>query len=164
MVKYDSFKEAIEKSELIGIFSYGLLIFSTVLASGMFGIPRFITSDIPNNNKFVSKFAWIDNIKGTGVEEYVVMVFRWIIKLVFFLFSAIFGFIWYIFVLYPSYAWKGIDSLKTLNKNEEWYYENAKNLISMIIFSIWTILLYRSILKYNLIKENIEENTEENIN
>lgn len=74
-----------------------------------------------------------------------------------FFLSAIFGFLWYIFVLYPSYAWKVIDSLKKLNIKEEWYYENAKNLIAMIIFSIWTILLYRSILKYNFIKDETEE-------
>lgn len=156
-MRYNSFKETIEKSELIGIFSYGLLIFSTILASGMFGIPRFITSPIPSNNNFLSKFSWIDNIKGSGTDEYALMVIRWIIKFIFFLVSAVFGFLYYIFVLSPSYAWNGIESLKTLNIKEEWYYENSKNLIAMIIFSIWIIFLYRSILKYNLIKEEIDE-------
>lgn len=147
--EYNSFKQAVEESALVGIIAYGCFLGSTVLASGLFGIPRFIVTPIDYNG-----FMWIDKIK---VDKFDIgVLLRWPLKIILFIFATIVGSIGY-FGLSVKYAWKGIESLKEFNTKEDWYYQRALSLLSMVVFATWFILLYRNIIKYNVVQDVVDD-------
>ncbi len=147
--EYESFTETVLNSALIGIIGYAALLGSTLLASGVFGIPKFIKTAIP-----YERLTWIDETK-IGNRD-ILMPFRWIVKIIIFFLASIIGFFYYFCWMAPKSVWEDtIDTLST-GKNE-WYYDNAKNFLSMVVFTCWFMLFYRSIVQYNTVEKIIEE-------
>lgn len=155
--EYDSFTEAVLNSALIGIVGYAALLASTALASGLFGLPKYL----------VTPWQWE---KGRGpVLRFVVAI---TIKFVFFFLSAIAGTLFY-FALQIRYlvhfATNGATEWPNYSENdkfplsewwgekEEWSFDSAKNFLSMVVFTCWFMLFYRSIVQYNTVEKIIEE-------
>lgn len=152
-VKYKNFEDAVMKSAVINIIVYVCLLLSTILASGFFGIPRYLVTPFEKSSFFTNVDNW---------HWFFVIIF----KIFSFFFAAIYGcfsFFGY-YILYSLNAFRDSSKLEDLKKitiTKEWEYESAKNLISMIVFSMWCILLARSIVKLNLIEDVIEEENKE---
>lgn len=153
--QYDSFEEAIEKSELVGIIAYTTFIINAVFISGFFGIPRYIVTE--HNESFM--YGWNPWLK-------------YPVRLLMFFFSTIFGTISYIFVNFLFIVQGGyrgpnvegkienmdtIEAFKNITTIKKYEYESTKDFLSMILFATWVIFLYRMILKYKAFQEYIEE-------
>lgn len=139
-----SLEDQILDSAYLGIISYSCLILTTIIASGFFGIPRFLVTDSE---------TFVDHNVATRI----------IFKLPLFFLSSLFAFVGYFFVSAYQMVLKikdgnitpaGFDEIYEKNK---WFHTNTINFISMVILTGWALLLYKNIKQSRIVKQIITE-------
>lgn len=150
-----SLEDQILESAYIGIISYCCLILTTILVSGFFGLPRYLLTPFNPNTNFIT-YVIETNLHG---------FLRFLVKLPLFFITAIaafFGYLGFYFghIAYAMGTFKlSVSFLDNLHK-EPWYlwlHTNALSFLSMIVFTGWCLLLYKSIKQNILIKKIVAD-------
>ena len=148
--EYETFEEAVMESALVGIVGYAALLTSTLIASGIFGLPKFMFTPLP----------WDIEKKCEKCPKFIFVL----MKIPFFFLFALggtFGYIWLQISNLLDFASKYLKDNETkfpvISDNNMWMFDSAKNLLSMTVFVCWFILMYRSIIQYNTVTDIVND-------
>ncbi len=171
----NSIDKVLKESAWVGIIGYTCLVLGTLMGTGIFGLPKYILT--PYNDNHILSF--MGKMKFCSFRDVPKNTLIFVVKFVFFFLDAIFSGLIQLPITYLKFSLYGcevsdqniliklgynkttklnnLESLKNIAVIDEANYESARNLLSMVLLSIWVIFLWREVEKKKLVNEVIDD-------